>query len=185
VRLSIKLAALATAVAAAATASGSVASAADGTDTPSSIVEDFAYPNRDQILAQYGVKLNSGDGHLLFVDCGVTGDKILVETYEHADYVCFQLTGPHGYLSLEIGQTVFIYSENRSVEATVQLQGRTEPEAPKTVAPNSWTTFGEAANQPPAILLELRAGFDSIDGRSAGSPAEHRGGAFRLSPRDD
>jgi len=157
VRLSIKLAALATAVAAAATAGGSVAMAAAEADAPSSIVEDFSYPGRDQILAQHGVKLNSGDGHLLFVDCNVAGDKIKIETYEHADYVCFQLTAAHGYLKLEIGQTVFIYSENKPVEATVQLEGKTEPEAPKTVPPNSWTTFGEAANQPPATLLELRA----------------------------
>jgi hypothetical protein len=42
--------------------------AADNADAPSSIVEDFSYPDRDQILALQGVKLNSGDGHILLVD---------------------------------------------------------------------------------------------------------------------
>ena len=156
-RLSIKLAALAAVVVTAATASGSVAMAADDSDAPSSIVEDFSYPGRDQILARDGVKLNSGDGHLLYVDCTVDGDVIKVETYEHTDWVCFQLHGDHGYLSLEIGQTVFVYSENRSIQATVQLAGETKPEDPQTVAPNTWVSFGEAANNPPATLLELRA----------------------------
>jgi hypothetical protein len=157
VRLSIKLGALAAVAAVVATASGSVAMAADDADAPSSIVEDFSYPNRDQILAEQGIKLNTGDGHILLVDCTVTGDKILVETYEHDQDVCFQLHGAHGFLSLEIGRTVFIYSENKPVVATVQLAGETEPSAPQTVTPNTWTTFGEAANLPPATLLEIRA----------------------------
>jgi hypothetical protein len=37
------------------------------------------------------------------------------------------------------------------------LAGETEPSAPQTVTPNTWTTFGEAANLPPATLLEIRA----------------------------
>jgi hypothetical protein len=157
VRLSIKLAALATVVAAIAAAGGSAAMAADDADAPSSIVEDYSYPNRDQILAEQGIKLTSGDGHILLVDCAAAGDKIRVETYEHADDVCFQLSGAHGYLSLEIGRTVFIYSENKPVVATVQLAGEAEPSDPQTVTANTWTTFGEAANLPPATLLEIRA----------------------------
>jgi hypothetical protein len=157
VRLSTKLSALAAVAAVVATASGSVAMAADNADAPPSIVEDFSYPNRDQILALQGVKLNSGDGHILLVDCTAAGDKIIVETYEHDDNVCFQLHGAHGYLSLEIGRTVFIYSENKPVVATVQLAGETDPSAPQAVTPNVWTQFGEAANLPPATLLEIRA----------------------------
>ena len=159
-RLSSILAAVATAIAPAATASGSVAMAADrraAAASSTSIVEDYTYPGRDQILAEKGVKLYSGDGHILLVDCSAAGDKILVETYEHEQNVCFQLTGAHGFLSLEIGRTVFLYSENKPVVATVQLAGETEPSDPQTVNPNTWTTFGEAANLPPATLLEIRA----------------------------
>jgi hypothetical protein len=157
VRLFIKLAALAAIVAVGATASGSVAMAAKEAAAPSSIVEDYSYPGRDQILANQQIKLNSGDGHILLVDCSVDGDKIQVETYEHADFVCFQLHGAHGFLSLEIGRTVFLYSENKPVVATVQLAGEAEPSDPQTVQANTWTTFGEAANLPPATLLEIRA----------------------------
>jgi hypothetical protein len=157
VRLSIKLAALAAVVAVGATASGSVAMAADNADSPSSIVEDYSYPGRDQILADQQIKLNSGDGHILLVSCDTDGDLITVETYEHAQDVCFQLKGAHGYLSLEIGRTVFLFSENKPVVATVQLAGEDAPSDPQTVAANTWTTFGEAANLPPATLLEIRA----------------------------
>lgn len=156
-RLSIKLIALAATAATAATVGGSMAMAADDAPAATSIVEDYSYPDAAQILVQHGVKLNSGDGHILYVDCAAEGDLIKIESYQHADFVCFQLHGPHGYLSLEIGETVFVYSETNPLQATVQLAGETQPEQPQAVAPDKWISFGEAANQPAATLLELRA----------------------------
>jgi hypothetical protein len=156
VRLLTKLAAV-TAIGAASIGIGTVARAAAEADTPPPIVEDFAYPNADQILAEHGVKLKKGDGNILFVDCDVAGDVIQVESYDHPGYVCFQLRGTTGYLSLEINRTVFVRSENKPLEATVIIAGETTPSEPETVPANSWTPFGEAANLPPATLLELRA----------------------------
>ena len=121
-----------------------------------SIVEDFSYPGRDQILAERGLKLKSGDGNILYVDCDVEGDKIIVESYEFADYVCFQLRGDHGYLSLEIARTTYLYSENQPLDATLQIAGQDELQQ-KHVPENYWTGVGEAENLPSATLLEIRA----------------------------
>ncbi|GAA0811597.1 hypothetical protein [Spirilliplanes yamanashiensis] len=150
-------AAAAIAAAGAIAATGAAAANAADADQPGGLVEDFSYPNADEILAQHNVKLKSGDGNILFVDCAVPGDVIKVESYDHTGEICFQLRGTHGYLSLEIARAVFVYSENKPVEATVVLAGETEPEAPVEVAPNEWTPIGEAANLPSATLLEIRA----------------------------
>lgn len=150
-------AAVVAAAAGAIAAMGGAAANAAEADQPASLVEDFSYPNADEILARHNVKLKSGDGNILFVACDVPGDVIKVESYDHADHVCFQLRGSHGYLSLEIARAVFVYSENKPVEATVVLAGETEPEAPVEVAANEWTPIGEAANLPSATLLEIRA----------------------------
>ena len=158
-RFLTKLATAAATIAAAGMAAAvgaTVANAAEA-DQPTGLVEDFSYPNADEILAQHNVRLKSGDGNILFVDCDVEGDVIKVESYEHADQVCFQLRGAHGYLALEIPRAVFVYSENKPVEATVVLQGETTPEEPVEVGPNEWTPVGEAANLPSATLLEIRA----------------------------
>jgi hypothetical protein len=155
VRLLTKLAAV-SAIGVASVGVGTVAWAEAEADTPPSIVEDFAYPNADQILADHGIKLHKGDGNILFVNCDVAGDVIQIESYDHPGYICFQLRGTTGYLSLEISNTVFVRSENKPIEATVILAGQDKPSAPETVPANSWTPFGEAANLPPATLLELR-----------------------------
>jgi prepilin-type processing-associated H-X9-DG protein len=137
-------------------ANGSLAAAAEDAADPPSIVEDFSYPGREQILAERGLKLHGGDGNILYVDCDVEGDKILVESYQFADYVCFQLRGEHGYLSLEIARTTYLYSENQALDATLSIAGQ-EDQQHKHVPENYWTGVGEAENLPSATLLEIRA----------------------------
>ncbi|WP_250028480.1 hypothetical protein [Paractinoplanes maris] len=144
------------AVAAVAAAVAVAQQPAGAADSPGSLVEDFAYPGRDAILAEHNLKLISGDGNILFVDCDVAGDVIKIESYDFADYVCFQLRGAHGYLKLEIGRSTYVYSENKPLEATLQVEGETETET-KQVQQNWWTAVGEAENRPSATLLELRA----------------------------
>jgi hypothetical protein len=144
-------------VAAAVVASGSVSIAAEAeADTPSSLVEDFSYPGRDKILADQGLKLVSGDGNIMWVSCTTAGDLIKIESYDFADYVCFKLRGEHGFLSLEIGRTTYVYSQNQPLEATLQLEGEAEPQT-KQVPENFWTPVGEAENLPSATILEIRA----------------------------
>jgi prepilin-type processing-associated H-X9-DG protein len=156
-RLFTKLAVLAAVGTTAAIAAGaSVATAAEEAADLPSIVEDFSYPGRDRILAEHGLRLNSGDGNILFVDCSVEGDKIQVESYEFADFVCFQVRGAHGYLSLEIDRAVYIRSDSKPLEATLQIAGEEETRT-KDVEPDKWVGIGEAENLPSATLLEIRA----------------------------
>ncbi|GIE79758.1 hypothetical protein Aph02nite_57080 [Actinoplanes philippinensis] len=151
-----KASALAAAGVAVAVGGGTLAMAAEDTATPASLVEDFSYPGRDKILADHGLKLISGDGNILFVDCNVAGDVIKVESYDFADYVCFQVRGDHGYLSLEIKRATYIFSENQPLEAELKYDG-VEQTATKQVPENYWTTIGEAENLPSATVLEIRA----------------------------
>jgi hypothetical protein len=41
---------------------------ADG--TPAYAVEDFNYPQADKILAEQGILLKRGDGHIVLAECG-------------------------------------------------------------------------------------------------------------------
>ncbi|MFE0187897.1 hypothetical protein [Streptomyces sp. NPDC058989] len=47
----------------------------DGLD---SVVEDFSHPDRDKALAEKGLKLLSGDGHITVADCKSGGDLIRI-----------------------------------------------------------------------------------------------------------
>ena len=155
VRLLTKFAAIAAAGAGAATVGGSMATAA-AEDAPPSIVEDYAYPLADKILQEKGIKLVKGDGHILLVDCDAAGDIITVQSYTSATDFCFQVKGGTGYLALELERVYFVKSENRDLEATVSVAGEAGT-ATKDVPANEWVPFGEAANNGPATLLELRA----------------------------
>ncbi|MGO4463813.1 hypothetical protein AB4039_42145, partial [Streptomyces sp. M-16] len=47
-----------------ASAMGSVAD-----EGPGYAIEDFGYPNADKILAERGITLKRGDGHIVLADC--------------------------------------------------------------------------------------------------------------------
>lgn len=145
----------AVAVAAAVTVGGSMASA-DDAESHSSLVEDYTYPGRDAILAEHGLTLRSGDGNIMFVPCTTDGDLIKIESYDFADFVCFQLRGEHGFLTLEIARTTYVYSENQPLEASLLIEGEAAPRT-KQVPENYWTPVGEAESLPSATLLEIRA----------------------------
>lgn len=80
------------------------------TDQQPSTVEDFAYPGADQILADKGVQLISGDGHIMLTDCPPgpnTGGFIRVNTTSAVGStgdgkLCFRVTGSTGHLSVKI-----------------------------------------------------------------------------------
>lgn len=102
-----------TAVAVATTIGTVAAATVGGTESASddqpSVVEDFSYPGADKILASDHVQLISGDGHILYATCppGVdTVGLIIVRTAEEigsrSTWVCFQVTGPGGHLTLKI-----------------------------------------------------------------------------------
>jgi hypothetical protein len=136
------------------------AAAPAAVDVQPSIVEDYSYPGADQILKDRGLNLISGDGHLMLVACGSTG-LIEVRASNPSDpssdpgHYCFTVTGPTGYLKLNLPNAYQVKGDNHAVQATITVKGAT------TTVPinkNSWTGIGlGSGGQDPATLLELKA----------------------------
>ena len=139
-------------------ASASAAAPAD--DTPPPIVEDYTYPGAAKILQDRAIKLISGDGHITLVTCGPAG-LLELHAYNSADHdrdpghYCFKLSGPTGYLRLEVPNAYQLLGDNQhTVQATVEINGQTST---VPIAKTGWTGIGEGAGTDPSTLLELRA----------------------------
>ncbi|WP_158892198.1 tachylectin-related carbohydrate-binding protein [Amycolatopsis anabasis] len=118
-------------------------------------VEDYAYPNADQIYADRGIRLKTGDGNILLVDCGDRTDVMKVNTSKNTTF-CFAITGPRGYLSLELPETFLAKGDDHDIEVTLVTKGRSET---VPIAKEKWTKLGEAAKPAdgPATLVEIKA----------------------------
>ncbi|MFF4582597.1 hypothetical protein ACFY15_30070 [Streptomyces sp. NPDC001373] len=121
---------------------------------PGYAIEDFGYPNADKILAERGITLKRGDGHIVLADCGSATD--LLEVWSRAnDKICFRVTGTTGYLTLEI-PAVFAVKGN-SYSAQVDMTTGTEQKK-YDVNKNAWTPVGESADKQGRdfMLMEIR-----------------------------
>lgn len=141
--------------------------AAAPADTPPPLVEDFSYPGADAILAQHGLKLFSGDGHILFVDsrdydegtCPVGQVQVerSLDVEPYGKFFCFRTVGTTGVLTLEVPTTFGVRGGTTAIQATAQL-----PEGDKTydVPPNTPVAIdpGDEDELPKAVLVELRMG---------------------------
>ncbi|MFK8844584.1 hypothetical protein [Streptomyces sp. Ac-502] len=151
--------ALATAQAAPRPASAGVQQAA--ADEMPFAVEDFGYPGADKILAEKGLKLLKGDGHILLTEC--SGDwKIKVEANKAFDTVfyCFKVTGKKGNLTMEVPDVSGIWTEKQVVKATLTSEGKKQTVVTND-GPNQVKTVGVAdvpSGGKKADLLELRVG---------------------------
>lgn len=130
---------------------------------PPSAVEDFAYPNADQIQREAGIKLIRGDGHITFTACDGAGSQIRVQTVKGPggnpqDFYCFKATAKNGYLTLELPRVFALETTDHPISA--DLKPKDDPSAPAktvTLAKNSYKSVGEGApGGTPAVLLELR-----------------------------
>ncbi|WP_128381147.1 LamG-like jellyroll fold domain-containing protein [Streptomyces cavernae] len=54
-----------------------------------SLVEDFAYPDRDKLLAEKGLKLISGDGNITLAECAAGGSELVRINSRDSGNVCF------------------------------------------------------------------------------------------------
>ncbi|WP_141372165.1 hypothetical protein [Cellulomonas cellasea] len=149
---------------------GGAAVAADGAgaEVESSLVEDFAYPGADAILAEHGLKLIAGDGHILFEPsedgwCDAALIKvekhIITGTVRKVVNYCFETSGTRGFLTLEVPETAAVRGGDEPLEATALLQSGEE----KTYDVPANRTVGldvdpANARAPKSILLELRFG---------------------------
>ncbi|CAM5561849.1 hypothetical protein [Streptomyces abikoensis] len=132
---------------------------AAGTDTTlPSAVETFEYPGAAKILKERGIRLDSGDGHILLTDCKAgAGADISVYT-KHRDEInqgriCFKVTGngKKGYLSLEIPDVIGIAAGKYGAWASVG-----GPTGIVNVPANDIKAVGEPAWGEPATLLALQ-----------------------------
>ncbi|MDX3018466.1 hypothetical protein [Streptomyces acidiscabies] len=131
--------------------------------TPPSAVEDFSYPNADQIQREKGIKLIRGDGHITLAACDSASSQIRVQTVQGSDgssqgTYCFKVTAKSGYLDLELPRIFALETADHPISADLKPQD--DPSAPtKTVAvaKNSFQSVGEGvAGGTPAVLLKLR-----------------------------
>ncbi|MEO3772192.1 hypothetical protein [Micromonospora sp. B9E7] len=140
-------------------------------DTPPSLVEDYSYPGAAQVLAQRGVKLIKGDGHIILVDCGSSpnnppADLILVQsndfTLPGGTNFCFKATGASGLLTMEIPKVYFVRGDDtRTVAAKVEVKDDPTVVEVEEVTPKEWQPVGVGQARGDATILELRYPFTS------------------------
>jgi hypothetical protein len=123
-------------------------------EAPGYAVEDFNYPQADKILAEQGIVLKRGDGHILLADCASqTG---LMEVWARSSAkVCFRVTGNSGYLTLEIPSVYAIRGNDYAAEVDMTVA---DEQQSYDVAKNTWTAVGESADEQGRefMLVEIR-----------------------------
>ncbi|MFD0401180.1 trypsin-like serine protease [Kitasatospora sp. NPDC127121] len=134
------------------------ATAADA--APPSTVEGFAYPDAAKVYTDRNITLKSGDGHIVLADCASGPGLVhVLSRAANPSEVCFRITGPTGYLAVEIPKVYDIRGDDHSVKATLNTAGNvTSFDVPKNV----WTPVGESVGEA-TTLLELT----SVDGPAA------------------
>ncbi|MGW8766522.1 hypothetical protein ACWGN5_28945 [Streptomyces sp. NPDC055815] len=123
-------------------------------EAPGFAVEDHAYPYADKILAEQGITLKRGDGHILLADCA-SGTGLMEVWSREKQRVCFRATGNGGWLTLEIPSVYGVKAADFTTE--VDMTVGTE-EKSFDVPANSWQPVGETADPEgrPHMLVEIR-----------------------------
>ncbi|MCO1577905.1 hypothetical protein M8C13_19305 [Crossiella sp. SN42] len=100
-------------------------------------MERYLYPGSDRIFAERGIRLISGDGHIVLTTCVPGGaGQVVVNSTKFADPVCFQVTGATGSLTMSIPEVYSIKGDGHFGKATVTTgSAQTTTEIKK----NSWT----------------------------------------------
>ncbi|RKT53628.1 hypothetical protein [Saccharothrix australiensis] len=153
--------------------SGGVAAIATTSDQndaggQSSLIEDFGYPGAEQVKAKRGITLISGDGHLVLVDCapneklievradGYANKDTVVDSNGERGHYCFRVTGPDGFLKMELKNAFNARADDRTVTAKVTANDQTTT---KTLSNQNWTNLDitRDPDNPWSTVLELRA----------------------------
>ncbi|MFF7635301.1 hypothetical protein ACFZB9_19415 [Kitasatospora sp. NPDC008050] len=117
-------------------------------DAPPPAVEDFRHPGADKILADRGIKLLRGNGHIMLSDCAKTPgedpDDMLRVTARDKSDACFRVTGQSGWLSLDIPKVTGVRGNkyNTDVDMTVGTKEKKNYKIDK----GKWTPVGEASD---------------------------------------
>ncbi|GEC08986.1 hypothetical protein SSP24_66410 [Streptomyces spinoverrucosus] len=124
-------------------------------EAPGYAVEDFNYPGADRILAEQGITLKRGDGHILLADC--VSDTGQLEVWARSrEKVCFNVTGNSGWLTLEIPSVYAVRGNDYQTEVAMTVDDERKT---FEVGQNTWTPVGESADPDGRehMLVEIRA----------------------------
>ncbi|UJW29398.1 hypothetical protein L3Q67_29710 [Saccharothrix sp. AJ9571] len=126
--------------------------AAPAADAPTHLVEDFLHPNAEEILAERGIVVGRGDGHITLADCG---ENTLIQLRSRAaGDVCFRAVGKVGYLSMQVPSVYLIYGGDKNLSA--KLTAANGQSKTYDVAAGLWKPVGESDTGVEAALMELR-----------------------------
>ncbi|MFJ9347200.1 hypothetical protein [Streptomyces sp. NPDC101237] len=142
----------------------SVASADDppsapAPSTPPVAVEDYGYPGADRILAEKGIRLKKGDGHILLADCDQAAQQIRVLTVKddsagRQGTYCFRATAKTGRLTLELPRVFAVEAADHPMSADLTAEGTTTT---VDVPQGGFQSVGEGVfGGARAVLVELR-----------------------------
>jgi hypothetical protein len=137
-------------------------------DNGGSTVEDYSYPDAARIEKDYGVKLISGDGHILHEDCGTpeSGDIGMIWVHSTKPIngrkaVCFKVTGNAGRLDLIVPGVYEIRGDGlkggKGHKITAIVKTDREQLPPVTIDPDGSSQVGQGieVGNPQTTLLQL------------------------------
>jgi hypothetical protein len=129
-------------------------------DPQPSLVEDYSYPGSAQVLAERGITLIRGDGHITLVACGgpdlveVRSSNAPADKGADPGHYCFKVDGTSGSLTLDLPNAFQVKGDSHSVTATITVNNETSTVA---VTKNGWTGIGLGSGPNPATLLKIEA----------------------------
>ena len=124
-------------------------------EAPGYAVEDFDYPQADQIFAEKGIRLKRGDGHIVLADCKSGTNQLEISSYESVELICFNVSGNSGWLTLEIPSVFGIRGNDFNTQVDMTTEGEKKS---FDVEKNLWTAVGQTADEEGRdfALLEIR-----------------------------
>lgn len=126
---------------------------------PPVAVEDFAYPGADAVLANKGIKLKRGDGHIVLADCDPAADQIRVHTVKDTaagreETYCFKATTKTAFLTLELPRVFALEAADRPFSADLTANGETTT---VNVSKDGFESVGEGTvGGARSVLVEIR-----------------------------
>ncbi|MFE1026606.1 hypothetical protein ACFW5I_18905 [Streptomyces sp. NPDC058818] len=126
-------------------------------EAPGYAVEDFDYPGADRILAEQGILLKRGDGHITLVDCASgTGFIEVLARRNSGKVVCFKVVGNSGWLTLEMPAVHSMKGNDYDTQVDMTVG---DEEKSFDLEKNTWTGVGESVDEQGRehLLVEIRA----------------------------
>ncbi|MFF3013703.1 MULTISPECIES: hypothetical protein [unclassified Streptomyces] len=120
---------------------------------PGYAIEDYNYPNADKVLAEQGIVLKRGDGHIVLADCRSEENLLKFLARDRAD-VCFKVIGDEGFLTLELKSVHGVRTDdsgNTHLAMTAE-NDRVEYNIPA----KTWEGVGESVDGRDHVLVEIR-----------------------------